>query len=664
MKTASAAKWALAVSCLTLLVLFLRSSGYQQPQSQQPHQRGRSPAGESQFNPCCSSPCKNGGICMEKGSAGGFECDCTNTGYYGRICQRSNWSTWLARLLRPDTETTHYLVTNFRPLWSVVNRLTFLRRLFMRLVLKVRLGVVSVPPSFRAGVGYTTVEGFSNMSYYSQTLPPVPLNCPTPMGVVGPKQLPTVGEVVAILFKRQPGQPFKPSAIGTNMLFGSFAQHFSHMFFKSDPRQHPGYTWGDHNIYVSHLYGKNTEVENRLREFRRGRMRSQLLRGEEFPPFLSQHLQLPDPAPNPRNVSRQFAVGHQIANLLPTGALWQTIYLREHNRVAGLLARLHPGWDDERIFQTTKLILIGKTLKIVVEEYVQHLSNYHFKLLFDPTLMHGEAMQYQNRIAAEFNLLYHWHPLMADDYRVAGTTRRLKDEMFNGTKLLDHSSRDYVEGLVNSIGGSFTANNHPEPTLIAARAAVQMGRTLRLQSLNAYRKRFRLKPYKTFQELAGGDEDLACALRSLYKDVDAVEFYPGLVVERHRPHAMFGSSMIEIGSPYSLQGIFGNALASPQLWRPATFGGSEGFRMVTEATLRDLVCNNVPSPCPIVQFSVPTPVQLMEHQQMLRVNLSAAAAAQAAAASESRDNSGVSSSISSSSSSTGSRLHQDRNDEF
>uniref|UniRef100_A0A1I8FBP7 Prostaglandin-endoperoxide synthase n=1 Tax=Macrostomum lignano TaxID=282301 RepID=A0A1I8FBP7_9PLAT len=180
-------------------------------------------------------------------------------------------------------------------------------------------------------------------------------------------------------------------------------------------------------------------------------------------------------------------------------AVARSIYLREaQTGSAGLLARLHPAGTTNEIFQTTKLILIGKTLKIVVEEYVQHLSNYHFKL-----------WQYQNRIAAEFNLLYHWHPLMADDYRVAGTTPPTeRRDVQRHQACWTHSSRELRGGLVKQHRRApYTANNHPEPTVDRGQGGRPDGRdTLRLQS-------WRRGP-------------LACALRSLYKDVDAVEFYP------------------------------------------------------------------------------------------------------------------------------------------
>lgn len=38
-------------------------------------------------NPCCSFPCQNRGVCMTTG-VGSYMCDCENTGYYGKHCEK------------------------------------------------------------------------------------------------------------------------------------------------------------------------------------------------------------------------------------------------------------------------------------------------------------------------------------------------------------------------------------------------------------------------------------------------------------------------------------------------------------------------------------------------------------------------------------------------
>lgn len=56
----------------------------------------------------------------------------------------------------------------------------------------------------------------------------------------------------------------------------------------------------------------------------------------------------------------RFAVGHEAFGLVPGLMMYATIWLREHNRVCDVLKEVHPDWDDERLFQTTKLVLIGE----------------------------------------------------------------------------------------------------------------------------------------------------------------------------------------------------------------------------------------------------------------------------------------------------------------
>lgn len=64
----------------------------------------------------------------------------------------------------------------------------------------------------------------------------------------------------------------------------------------------------------------------------------------------------------PRGVppEKQMAVGQEVFGLLPGLMVISTIWVREHNRVCDLLKEEHPTWDDEQLFQTTRLILIGE----------------------------------------------------------------------------------------------------------------------------------------------------------------------------------------------------------------------------------------------------------------------------------------------------------------
>lgn len=76
-------------------------------------------------------------------------------------------------------------------------------------------------------------------------------------------------------------------------------------------------------------------------------------------------------------------------------------------------------------------------------------------------------------------------------------------------------------------------------------------------------------------------------------------------MEKPRPNSVFGETMVEMGAPYSLKGLMGNAICSPEYWKPSTFGGKVGFDIVNSASLKKLVCLNVSGPCPMVSFQVP-----------------------------------------------------------
>lgn len=47
------------------------------------------------------------------------------------------------------------------------------------------MGIIDSPPCLSADTEYPSIESLKNITVYARTLPPVPKNCPTPMGVAG-----------------------------------------------------------------------------------------------------------------------------------------------------------------------------------------------------------------------------------------------------------------------------------------------------------------------------------------------------------------------------------------------------------------------------------------------------------------------------------------------
>lgn len=92
--------------------------------------------------------------------------------------------------------------------------------------------MIDSPPTYNSEYSYKSWEAYSNLSYYTRTLAPLPRNCPTP-------DLPNPKEVVEkVLLRKQ----FNPDPQKTSLMFAFFAQHFSHQFFKSDFKKGPAFT--------------------------------------------------------------------------------------------------------------------------------------------------------------------------------------------------------------------------------------------------------------------------------------------------------------------------------------------------------------------------------------------------------------------------------------
>ena len=57
-------------------------------------------------------------------------------------------------------------------------------------------------------------------------------------------------------------------------------------------------------------------------------------------------------------------------NLHPHLSVMHTLWLREHNRVAAILATINPDWNDETLYQEARKIVIAEIQHITYNEWV------------------------------------------------------------------------------------------------------------------------------------------------------------------------------------------------------------------------------------------------------------------------------------------------------
>lgn len=64
------------------------------------------------------------------------------------------------------------------------------------------------------------------------------------------------------------------------------------------------------------------------------------------------------------------SAGDNRINQTPTLAALHTLLLREHNRVADVLAGLNPLWSDEKLFQEARRVVVAEIQHITYQEWL------------------------------------------------------------------------------------------------------------------------------------------------------------------------------------------------------------------------------------------------------------------------------------------------------
>jgi prostaglandin-endoperoxide synthase 2 len=472
---------------------------------------------------------------------------------------------------------------------------------------------------------YTSWISLTDRSFTGRHLPPAPDG----------RKLPTEAEVLE-LFRRPPGQE-TPSE-DTSVMFLLFAQWFTDSFLRTERSDWRKNT-STQEIDFCQIYGISEARTRMLRSMTGGRLKSQQIDGQEYPPFLfertatgghavkAEFTNLHDEAflldvllagvPE-RQKDLFFAVGLEHGNSTVGSTALDVLMLREHNRIAGLLekeygaGRERPSWPrpmsehdlDERLFQTTRMIMIVLLLKLVVEEYIRHIAPHDPPLQVRAGAAAKKPWNRSSWIAVEFNLLYRWHMLVPDTVTTEDGVVDAKDFLRDNNQLvLDRGiewlmaqcsrSRATRIGLFNT-PAFLTDRRAPDHPAVEERSIALM-RFARLQTYNAYRQRFGMAPKKDFADLTS-DADVQARLAELYGDIDNLEWYVGIWAEDHPDDQMMGDLLtVMVGYDAFTQALT-NPLLAPQVFNEATFTRA-GMRVIKKTrSLQQILARNAADP--------------------------------------------------------------------
>jgi prostaglandin-endoperoxide synthase 2 len=259
---------------------------------------------------------------------------------------------------------------------------------------------------------------------------------------------------------------------------------------------------------------------------------------------------------------------------------------------------------DERLFQTTRMIMTVLELKLVVEEYIRHIAPHDPPLQVVPGMAADKRWNRSSWIAVEFNLLYRWHMLVPDRITTDEGTVDSKSFLRDNNQLLLEKGLEWVMaqcsrsraaaiGLFNT-PAFLTDRRVPEHPAVEERS-ISLMRQARLQPYNAYRQRFGMAPVKDLAELTS-DVAVQERLEALYGDVDDVEWYVGIFAEDHPEDQMMGDLLTAMVGYDAFTQALTNPLLAPQVFNEATFTRAGLGIIRTTRSLQQILARNADSP--------------------------------------------------------------------
>jgi prostaglandin-endoperoxide synthase 2 len=438
---------------------------------------------------------------------------------------------------------------------------------------------------------YTTLETFTEEQYYNRALTESDNKYPPY----------TVDELAKMLFQRGSTPKKLPYETPKNsILLLSFAQLVIDQALLTND-DNPKTQIAKKFFDLSSLYGDTIEItKTYIRSGIDGKLKSQIINGEEYPLFVRDN---PIPITNrlkaqiPPNIdtNKLFAIGHLRLNVFHGSSLIIIVLLREHNRLCDILKKTNPCWDDERLFQTARNILVVQFVKITTNEYTgKHLADsIQFKLELMP-----KATNYRNwpfgvvRQMVEFNYAYRWHSLVPDSIKIKGVTHSFADVSWHPEFIYNNGLSQVTTDFSNQSATQFGLLNTPSFLISEEARTITENRINKMASYNDYRERYGMWRVHSFEEITS-DVETQNILKKVYKHVDNIEFYPGLMAEqpfntKQRLPLLMGLAI----NSEAIKALAGHPLVSPDVYNAKTFT-QVGLEIIDDTTLETLFNRNM-----------------------------------------------------------------------
>lgn len=524
-----------------------------------------------------------------------------------------------------------YTLSNFKPFWDFIQSNPGLKRRANKFLLNSLIyniptrpfpySLMTLDPHIpgtdkpKKTDTYTSWDSLTDRTYTGRHLPPDP-----EFNREG--NLPPL-EDLKVLFQKRDGKTIDSEK--STLLFPYWVQWFTDAFLRTD-RYNRLQNTSNHHIDLCNVYGLTRKQTNLLRSFSGGKFKTQQLPRqdgvvEEYPLFFyadpetgqidPQFDGLYEPLHDeqrqpPEKKKTIFAMGVERANVQIGYVVLNVLCLREHNRICDILSQSYPDWDDERLFQTARMIVMVIILNIIMEEYISHITPYHFNFFADPESFTHESWHRQNWMSIEFSMVYRWHSALPETFTYNGEVTQMARSLWNNQMLIDVGLGALMEETSAQPGTRIGLFNTPDFPVqqtesglvtfidVTEIATLQYGRMAQLPSYNDYRELCGFPRVTDFNQITA-DEYSQQKLKELYGDVDKIEFFVGLYAEDVRPNSAIPPLVARIIGIDAFSQALTNPLLSDKIFKPETFS-EVGWEIIQNTkTVSDLVNRNVPA---------------------------------------------------------------------
>ncbi|RXG62078.1 Chorion peroxidase, partial [Armadillidium vulgare] len=321
------------------------------------------------------------------------------------------------------------------------------------------------------------------------------------------------------------------------------------------------------------VYGNSKEEADNLRTFSNGQMKVREIGNTEE----NLNGSCPAEAVCPfkflptvtTNGQERILAGDSRAVQQPSLTAMHTLFIRVHNRIASMLAALHSNYDDEKLFQEARKLVIALMQHITYNEYLPSVLPSWALIEYDlPSLPPGSGYfkGYKKHFDASLRNAFSaaafrfGHSLIADIFNLSnGNNVQLAESFITHTFTFNFGTypSDFLNGISNQWSEEVDQNLVSSISNKLFARGPNFNHGLDLYSRNIMRGRDHgLPPYTKWREYCGlpcihNFTDLEVIMRdgvadvfaNLYQSVDDIDLYPAAISEKPEFDGIVGPTL-------------------------------------------------------------------------------------------------------------------------